>query len=230
MRAECLRAIEELAMSDPKVVVVASDPTVGFMAELASKHPERLLIEGICEQGLVGFCAGLASEGYYPYIVTLAVFGTRRCYEQLLLDFALHGFAGCMVGAGGGFGYSPLGPTHIAVDDLALFNSIPGSAILAPAEPAEAVALVRSARHFPGLSYMRNSGTTASLTGAWGEIAWGKGRVLGEAGEVLFVSCGSSALAIPGAVTQLAAAGIRAAAVHFHTVKPLDTALLRRYC
>src|SRR5687768_10792830 len=133
MRNECVRAIEEMALANPKVVVVVSDPAPDFMKELAAQHPERLMIEGVCEQALVGVAAGLASEGFYPFIIKIAVFGTRRCYEQLLLDFGLHRYSGCMVGIGGGLSYSVMGPTHIAVDDMALMACVPGAAILSPA-------------------------------------------------------------------------------------------------
>jgi transketolase len=228
MRPECTRAIEELALADPQVVVVASDPTAGFMAELAATHPERLLIEGVCEQGLVGLAAGLASEGYYPFMFMLAVFGTRRCYEQLLLDFGLHQLSGCVVGSGGGLFYAPLGPTHIAVDDLLLVSAIPGSAILTPGEPNEAVRLAQHARTFAGLSYLRLAGTTEPLPHARGEIVFGQGRVLEEPGAVLFISCGAATFAVQAAVALLGEAGIEAGAVHLHTVKPLDVELIRR--
>jgi len=229
MRAECIRTIEELALSDPRVIVVASDPAADFMPELAAKHPERFLVEGVCEQGLVGMSAGLASEGYYPFFITLSVFATRRCYEQLLLDFGLHQLAGCIVGYGGGLSYAPLGPTHIAVDDIALFSAIPGAAILCPGEPAEAAQLTRQALGHAGLSYMRMAGTTDHLPAARGEIVLGKGRVLADSGSVLFVSCGAASLAVQSALPLLRETGIDTSAVHIHTIKPLDAELIRRY-
>lgn len=227
MRAECIRTIEELALADPKVVVVASDHGAGFMTELAAKHPERLMMEGVCEQALVGMSAGLASEGYYPYIIMLAVFGSRRCYEQLLLDFGMHQLSGCMVGPGGGLTYSMMGPTHIAVDDMMLFSAIPGSAILAPGEPQEAIALAKHARERAGLSYIRLTGTTASLANAGGSIVLGKGRLLEEPGSVLFISCGATTLAVQPAIAMLRDQGVHAGVLHLHTVKPLDVDLVR---
>lgn len=229
MRAECIRAIEELALSDPKVVVVTSDPNTGFMAQLAERHPERLMIEGVCEQGLAGMAAGLASEGFYPFVITLAVFATRRCYEQLLLDFALHQLPGCIVGYGGGFAYAALGPTHIAVDDMLLFSGIPGSAILTPAEPHEAIVLTKQARAFAGLSYMRMTWTTESLPLLQGEVVLGKGRLLGEPAEVLFVSCGAATFAVQSALKILGEGGIIAGAIHLPTVKPLDVEMIRHH-
>lgn len=215
-------------MSDPKVVVVASDPASDFMTELASTHPDRLMTEGVCEQALIGMAAGLASEGYYPYIVTLAVFATRRCFEQLLLDFGLHQLSGCVVGTGGGLFYAPMGPTHLSVDDLLLFSSIPGAAVLTPAEPDEAIRLTRYARSFPGLSYMRLGGTTAALRNPRGEIVLGKGRLLEESGPVLFISCGATTLVVESAVQLLKDSGVQAGLLHLHTVKPLDIDLVRR--
>lgn len=231
MRNECIRAVEELALSDRRVVVVASDPASDFMRELAAKHPERLLIEGVCEQALIGMSAGLASEGFYPFVVMLAVFGTRRCYEQLLLDFGLHKLSGCVVGIGGGLYYAPLGPTHIAVDDLLLGSAIPGAAILTPGEPNEAIALTKQARAYPGLSYIRLAGTADSLPSRQGDnsaIELGKGRLLQEPGPVLFISCGAATLAVQPALTMLKEAGIQAGSVHIHTIKPLDVDLIRR--
>lgn len=227
MRSECVSTMEELAMSDPRVVVIASDPGPDFMVKLAAKYPERLMIEGICEQGLIGMAAGLSEAGYYPYIVTLAVFATRRCYEQLLLDFSLHQFSGCIVGNGGGLAYSLMGPTHIAVDDLMLISAIPGSAILSPADPNEAILLTKQARAFSGLSYMRLAATTDSLKRSRGGVVLGKGRLLAEPGPVLFISCGAATLAVESAVALLKETGIQAGILHLHTVKPLDVDLVR---
>lgn len=229
MRTECIRTIEELALSDPRIVVVASDPSSDFMPELSQKHPDRLMIEGVCEQALIGMSAGLASEGLYPFIIMLSVFGTRRCYEQLLLDFGLHKLSGCIVGTGGGLHYAQLGPTHIAVDDILLFSAIPGSAILTPGEPNEAVRLTKQARAFAGLSYMRLSGTTDPLPSMADDIVLGKGRLLAQAQSVLFISCGAATLVIPTAIELLKQAGIPAGAVHLHTIKPLDVDLIRQH-
>jgi transketolase len=229
MRNECARAIEEMALADPRVVVVASDPSCGFMPELAAKHPDRLMIEGVCEQALVGVSAGLASEGFYPFIFMLAVFGSRRCYEQLLLDFGLHELSGCVIGTGGGLTYAPLGPTHIAVDDFALTSSIPGSAVLAPGEPQEAVQLVKNAREFSGLSFMRLAATSNSLQNVNAQIVLGKGRLIGSPGKVLFITCGAAALAVAESLDVLSRSGIEAGAIHLHTVKPLDIDLIRQY-
>ena len=229
MRAECVGAIEALALEDPRVIVVVSDPgpKTDFMPELAKKYPERLMVEGVCEQGIVGISAGLASEGYYPFVMTLAVFATRRCYEQLLLDFGLHGLSGCVVGNGGGLHYSALGPTHIAVDDFLLVSAIPGSAVLAPGDAQEAAALIRQARAFPGLSYLRLIDSAEPLA-APGELTLGQGRLLDEPGDVLFISCGPATSPVRSAIDILKKEGVKAGGIHLHTVKPLDVELIRR--
>ncbi len=226
MRPETFRAIEEVALSDPRVVVIASDPSPPFMPELAAKFPARLMIEGISEQALVGMAAGLASEGYYPYIVIIAAFATRRCYEQLLLDFGLHELSGCMVGLGGGFSYAPLGPTHIAVDDLLLTTAIPGSTVLTPGDPAEAASLVKQVRDRKGLSYFRVGSTTSALAGLDAVVDLGRARPSGSPADVLFVSCGSTSLVALRAIDILHEAGISASVLHIHTVKPLDVRLV----
>ena len=226
MRAETFRAIEEVALSDPRVVVIASDPSPPFMKELAAKFPDRLMIEGISEQALVGMAAGLASEGYYPYIIIIAAFATRRCYEQLLLDFGLHELSGCMVGLGGGFSYAPLGPTHIAVDDLLLTTAIPGSTVVTPGDPTEAGSLIKQVRDRKGLSYFRVGSTTSAMVGLDAAVELGRARSSGNPGDVLFLSCGSTSLAALTAVGLLREDGISASVLHVHTVKPLDRGLV----
>lgn len=109
-----------------------------------------------------------------------------------------------------------------------MIGSIPGSAIFSPGEPAEAIALTKSARRFKGLSYMRLAGTTEALSHAQGSIDLGKGRVFKTPGEVLFIACGAATFAVQDAVSLLKQFGIEAGILHLHTVKPLDVDLVRR--
>jgi len=77
----------------------------------------------------------LALEGKIPYINTIATFLTRRCFEQIVLDLGLHKTKVRLIGSGGGLVYAPLGPTHLATDDIAILRAVPNMTILAPAMP-----------------------------------------------------------------------------------------------
>ena len=91
MRKAALSAIESLVEKDDRVVFIGSDLGAGTMSELRSRYPSRVLMEGIAEQHIVSFAAGLALEGFIPYVHTIATFLTRRALEQIVVDVALQG-------------------------------------------------------------------------------------------------------------------------------------------
>jgi deoxyxylulose-5-phosphate synthase len=127
-----LTTIAELIEENGRVVFVGSDLGAGTMDDARDRHPLRVLMEGIAEQHLVGFAAGLALEGFVPYVHTIATFLTRRALEQIIVDVALHSLPVRLIGGGGGMTYAPLGPTHQAIDDFALMRTIPNMIVGAP--------------------------------------------------------------------------------------------------
>ena len=86
MRKTSLDMVFELAKRDPRVVFVGSDLGVGTLKEMKAALPERFFMEGIGEQNIIGMAAGLAMDGFIPYVNTIATFLTRRCYEQLATE------------------------------------------------------------------------------------------------------------------------------------------------
>jgi transketolase len=94
-------------------------------------------MEGISEQHIIGFAAGLAQEGFIPFFNTIGTFISRRAYEQICIDIALHDLPVRLLSAGGGMVYAPLGPTHTSIEDFSLMLSIPGLQVFAPADAAE---------------------------------------------------------------------------------------------
>src|SRR5690242_12160459 len=113
MRKVAMSAIYELAKRDPRVVFVGSDLGAGVLDDMRKAMPDRFYMEGVSEAAIVGLAAGLALEGYVPYINTIATFLTRRCFEQIAVDVALHDLPVRLIASGGGAVYAPLGPTHM---------------------------------------------------------------------------------------------------------------------
>ena len=90
MRKKCLDSVYELAKSDRRVVFIGSDLGPGVLNKMKQEMPDRFFMEGVSEQHIIGMAAGLAMEGFIPYVNTIATFITRRCYEQVALDLCLH--------------------------------------------------------------------------------------------------------------------------------------------
>jgi transketolase len=182
-------------------------------------------MEGVSEANIVGVMSGLAMNGWIPYLNTLAVFLTRRCYEQTLLDAAMHRLPVRLCGSGGGVVYAPLGPTHLAFEDLALMRAIPGMTILAPCDAEEMRRLVAQTLDWEGPIYIRfGKGGDPVVSDAALPCRIGRGVLMRGGGDALLVTTGITAQIALAAHAQLARDGIAAAVLHLHTVAPLDIA------
>lgn len=155
MRKTCLRMVYELAKQDERIVFIGSDLGAGVMDDFKREMPDRFFMEGVGEANMVGMAAGMALSGKIVYCHTIATFLTRRAFEQVCIDVGLHNANVRLIGAGGGAVYAPLGPTHIAVDDIALMRTIPGMTILAPCDAVEMEALMPQTVDHQGPIYIR---------------------------------------------------------------------------
>ena len=155
MRNTCLNEIHKLAKVNKKILFIGSDLGAGTLADMQQEIPDQFIMEGISEQHIIGMSAGLAMEGFTPYVNSIAPFLTRRCYEQVLVDLCLHNLPVRLIGNGGGVVYAPLGPTHLAVEDIAIFRVIPNMTIIAPCDAEEMVRLVKQTVNWPHPIYIR---------------------------------------------------------------------------
>jgi transketolase len=222
MRKTCLDSVYELAKTDPRVVFIGSDLGIGTLDAFKKDLPDRFFMEGVSEANIIGMAAGHALEGKIVYVNTIATFITRRCFEQVVLDLALHGANVRLIGSGGGVVYAPLGPTHLAIDDIAIMRAIPHMTIVAPCDANEMKRLMPLTVAHQGPLYIRlgKGGDPIVSTDAPFEI----GRAIPMAGgsDVLLVSTGITLKIALDAAAALKAHGVSAAVLHMHTVKPLD--------
>jgi transketolase len=155
MRQKALSTVYELAKQDPRIVFIGSDLGAGTLKEMKEELPQQFFMEGISEQHVVGFAAGLAQEGFIPYINTIGTFLTRRSFEQVTIDIGLHNLPVRLLASGGGMVYAPLGPTHTAIDDFSLMLNVPNMKVFAPADSVEMENLLRTLVHDPYPHYIR---------------------------------------------------------------------------
>src|SRR5258707_3007977 len=144
MRATCVNMVYELAKRDKRALFIGSDLSPGLLAEMRKEMPERWYMEGVTEANVIGMSAGLAMEGYIPYVNTIATFITRRCYEQVAVDLCLHNLPVRLIGNGGGLVYASLGPTHLAIEDVAIMRALPNMTVTAVCDANEMVRLMDS--------------------------------------------------------------------------------------
>jgi transketolase len=218
-----MSSIHELAQRDERVVFIGSDLGAGVLDAMRKEMPERFFMEGVSEQAIIGIAAGLAMDGFVPYINTIATFLTRRCFEQLAVDVCMHHLPVRLIASGGGAVYAPLGPTHMALDDFALLRALPGMTIVAPCDAPEMGRAMQASLDVDGPVYVRIAkGGDPLISRADLGFAIGRAILLEEPGEVLFIGTGVMTTRALRARELLSARGIRAGVLHAHTVKPLD--------
>lgn len=227
MRQTALTTVYELAKTDPRIVFIGSDLGVGVLNNFKTEMPDRFFMEGISEQHVVGMSAGLAMEGMIPYVSTIATFLSRRCYEQVVLDLCLHKQKVRLISTGGGLVYAPLGPTHLAIEDISLMRVLPGMAVLVPADAVEMKKALIATVDYPGPVYIRVAkGGDEVVTPADAEFKLGAPVVYASGRDLVLITTGVTLQLALKANKVLKEQGIAASLIHLPTVAPLDTGAL----
>jgi transketolase len=223
MRKKCLDEVYELAKKDPRVLFIGSDLGPGVLDAMKREMPDRFFMEGVSEQHIIGMSAGLAMEGFIPYVNTIATFITRRCYEQVALDLCLQDLPVRLIANGGGTVYAPLGPTHLAIEDFAIMRALPNMTIVAPCDADEMQRFMSTTLDWPHPIYIRLAkGGDPIVSRREHGFQIGKAILMRNPGEGLFVTTGVMTQIALRAAELLAIEGIACGVLHMHTLKPLD--------
>lgn len=234
MRPACVDMVFELARRDPRVAYIGSDLSPDLTERMKTEMPGRAFMEGVSEQHVVGMAAGLAVEGFIPFVHTIATFITRRCFEQVAVDLCLQNLPVRLIGNGGGLVYAPLGPTHLAIEDLAIMRALPNMTVVAVCDADEMRRFMPQTLDWPGPIYIRLAkGFDPIVSREEYGFRIGKAIAMREAaiakGSVLMASTGVMTTRALEAAKMLAAGGIETTVLHFHTVKPLDAEALHHH-
>ena len=232
MRKTCLDMVYELAKRDPRVVFVGSDLSPGLLQEMKDAFPDRYYMEGVAEQNLIGMAAGLALEGYIPYVNTIATFITRRCYEQVAVDACLHHLPIRLIANGGGLVYTPLGPTHLAIEDMAIMRALPNMTVVAVSDAEEMKRMMLQTLDWPHPVYIRLAkGGDPVVSREENGFTLGKAILMKDVKApkpVLVIATGVTTQRALVAADTLEKESVHCRVLHMHTVKPLDSdAVLR---
>lgn len=191
MRKTALDCVYQLAKNDDRVVFVGSDLGPGVLDKMKTEFPQRFFMEGVSEQYIVGMAAGLAMEGFIPYVNTIATFLTRRCYEQVAVDLCIHDLPVRLIANGGGGVYAPLGPTHLAIEDIAIMRALPNMSVVAPCDADEMRRLMMSTLDWPHPIYIRlGKGGDKIVSEEKNGFTLGKSILVRDGKDGMFVTTG----------------------------------------
>jgi transketolase len=225
VRDAFVRTLTELAGEDARVCALTGDLGLDLFDDFAACAPGRFLNVGIAEQTLVGVAAGLALAGKVPFAYSIIPFVTSRPHDQIRVDVAMTGAPVKLVGVGAGYAYGSAGPTHHAIEDMALMRSLPGMTVLTPGDPREAAAATRAALAIPGPVYLRlGKNGEADIVPPEMPYVPGVARWIREGADVTIASLGTALPVALDAATMLEGHGIRAGVLHFPSLRPFDPA------
>ncbi|MFH9764794.1 transketolase family protein [Streptomyces microflavus] len=221
MRDRFIATASQLLGEEPRLAVVLADISADGFAPARRAHPDRVINVGIREQLLIGAGAGMALTGMRPIVHTFASFLVERPFEQVKLDFGHQGVGGILVSAGGSYDWPAGGFTHMAPGDVALLDTLDDWTVHVPGHPDEAEALLREAvdgddRVYVRLSLQSNREARPVGGGAgFSVVREGRGGTVVAVGPML-----DNVLA--------ATEGLDVSVLYATTVRPFDTAGLRR--
>jgi 1-deoxy-D-xylulose-5-phosphate synthase len=219
------------AEKDDKIVgITAAMPSGTGINKFIERFPERAFDVGIAEQHAVTFAAGLATEGYKPFVTIYSTF-LQRAYDQVVHDVAIQGLpvrfaidrAG-LVGADG--------PTHAGSFDLSYLGCLPGFVLMAASDEAELVHMVATAAAIDdrpcAFRYPRGNGTGVALPAVGIPLEIGRGKVLREGTSVALLSLGCRLRECLAAADELQALGLSTTVADARFAKPIDEDLIGR--
>jgi transketolase len=227
MRNAFAKQITDLAQKDSRVVLLAGDIGNRLFDNLKAKCPDRFFNCGVAEANMIGMAAGMAMSGLRPFCYTITPFITYRCLEQIRVDVCYHHVPVVLVGTGSGLSYASLGATHHSCEEMGMLRTLPGLAVLAPADEMEVRGALKAALDYPHPVYIRiGKKGEPVIHKTEPQFVIGKAIVIREGTEVCLLSAGTLLPVAMEAAERLEHRGISAKVVSFHTLKPLDEALL----
>lgn len=158
-------------------------------------RPDGYVQCGIAEQNLIEVASACANEGFHVFAPCYATFVTSRTLDQIRVNLGMMKSPVVLVGVAAGCESAATGPSHMAVEDIAVTRTIPGLSVFNPVDNAQLAATLMELAKHPRPAYVR-------MTSCDGVNLHPNGYVFDASGvEKLFESAGT----VGAAVTEAAA-------------------------
>ena len=223
-------AMQKMAVERPEFRLISADVARAGMPEFIKKFPKQYYNTGIAEMAAMDLAAGMALEGYLPFVYGMSVFNTLRAGEGIRTNICYQNANVKIIGNNTGLSQGPCGSTHYAMEDLAILRTFPRMTLCVPGDPSQAVKAFEAAADFDGPVYIRlaNGRNEPEVYKGDYEFCFGKGIELMEGSYGYIVACGIMLAYAVEAAKQLRAEGLDVGVIDMHTLKPLDSELLLR--
>jgi transketolase len=209
------------AKDKPEVLVLSADLTNSCeVGKWRDTYPDRFFSMGMAEQNMMGFAAGLAREGFEPWLHTFSVFLYRRPLDQLQMSIAYPSLKVRLVGFLPGI-MTPGGVTHQAIEDIAILRAIPNMTVLEVGDATEAQSVLDVAHTVDGPVYIRMlRGEVSRIFPKDEPFILNKARILSTGSDITLLTSGIATEEALRAIPLIQARGVSVAHLHISTLKP----------
>lgn len=213
--------------SRPEVLTLSADLTNSCeVGKWRDTYPDRFISAGMAEQNMMGVAAGLAREGFQPWIHTFAVFIYRRPYDQLAMSIAYPNLPVRFVGFLPGI-VTPGGVTHQAIEDVAIMRATPNMTILETGDATDVESVLDVTEQVDGPVYIRMlRGELPRLFPVEEPMQLGVSRELSTGDEITIITSGIATEEAMRATQVLQERGVSVSHLHVSTLKPFGDELL----
>ena len=212
-----------LAEQDPRVVAItAAMPAGTGLGQFSRQFPERFFDVGICEQHALTFAAGLATQGFKPFVCVYSTF-MQRAYDQIVHDVCVQNLPVTLCLDRAGL-VGEDGATHHGVFDISFLRHIPNMVMVAPKNEQELRHALAAALAHNGpfaLRYPRGAGTGTPAEPLH-PLPIGQAEWLEEhTGGIALLALGSCVAPTLQAAKSLHEEGIYCSVINARWIKPL---------
>jgi transketolase len=211
------------AKDKPEVIVLSADLTNSCeLGKWREAYPDRFFSMGMAEQNMMGFAAGLAREGFIPFIHTFAVFIYRRPYDQLAMSIAYSNLPVRLMAFLPGI-TTPGGVTHQAIEDIAFMRATPNMTVIETGDATEVESVLDVAHSVDGPVYVRFlRGQIPRLFPKNEPMVLNSSRLLSRGTDVAILTAGITTEEALRATSVLHDRGISITHLHISTHKPFN--------
>ncbi len=222
------KTLVKLATMDKKIVAISAAMISGTGLESFKKiFPKRTFDVGIAEEHAITFSAGMATNGFIPFVAIYSTF-LQRGYDQILHDVCIQNlhvvFAIDRAGIVG-----EDGETHQGIYDISFLSHIPNLTIMAPKDRTEFIEMIKYAANFNGpigIRYPKGNPAEFSSDGDFKPIEYGKFEVIEEGSDIVLIYAGSMAQTAMKVADNLKQNGVCPTIINARFLKPIDESLL----
>ena len=221
--------LSKAAQDDEKIVAITAAMMSGTGLDIFNaQHPSRLFDVGIAEQHAVTMAAGLATEGFKPYVAIYSTF-LQRAYDQIVHDVSLQKLpVRFAIDRSGQVGSD--GPTHAGSYDITFLSTLPNFIIMAPSNQNELIRMINTTVFIndrpSAFRYPRGTGEIDNSDNNIDPIEIGKGVILYEGNDVAILNLGCRLQSCAEAIKVLNTYNIYPTLADARFAKPIDKDLL----